>query len=116
MIALLLLGAAAVVEGHHSFAAEFAADKPFKFSGTVTKVDWTNPHVYFYVDVLDEKTGTPTNWTIEVGAPAQMIRRGWSQNSMKIGDKVTVEGSLHATPHTLATLILRWWLSTVSGY
>jgi len=79
---------------HHSFAAEFDADKPITLSGIVTKVEWTNPHVWFYINVKDEKSGDVTNWGAEMGPPHGLQRRGWRQNTMKIGDSVTVQGSL----------------------
>ena len=89
--AVLMGGAAA--SAHHSFAAEFDAAKPFKLTGTVTKVEWQNPHTFFYIDVTDEK-GKVTNWAMEMGSPNGLTRNGWTRNTMKAGDKVTVEGSL----------------------
>ena len=80
------------VRAHHSFAAEYDSSKPIKLTGAVTKVEWTNPHVYFYIDVRDEKTGKVTNWALEMGAPAVIQRSGWKRTSMKIGDLVIVEG------------------------
>lgn len=77
---------------HHSFAAEYDSNKPVKLTGAVTKVEWTNPHVYFYIDVKDEKTGKVTNWAMEMGAPAVIQRSGWKRTSMKLGDLVIVEG------------------------
>lgn len=79
---------------HHSFAAEFDASKPFKMTGVVTKLEWANPHTYFYLDVTDEKTGKVTNWSMEMGNPNALLRAGWSRNTMKPGDKISVEGSL----------------------
>jgi len=92
--AAVLLASAGRVLAHHSFSAEFDASKPFKMTGTVTKVEWMNPHTFFYIDVLDEKTKKVTNWAMEMGSPNGLMRQGWSRNSMKIGEKVTVEGSL----------------------
>jgi hypothetical protein len=91
----LILAAALIapLAAHHSFAAEYDANQPVKLTGAVTKVEWMNPHVYFYIDVRDEQTGKTTNWAFEMGAPAVIQRNGWTRNSMKIGDLVVVEGS-----------------------
>jgi len=88
----LLLSVRPIV-GHHSFAAEFDASKPFKFTGTVTKVEWQNPHTYFYIDVTDEQTKKVTNWSMEMGSPNVLMRQGWTRNTLKVGDVVLVEGS-----------------------
>ena len=76
---------------HHSFAAEFDANAPIELTGTVTKVDWANPHTYFYIDVTNAK-GDVQNWALEMGSPNGLMRRGWTRDSMKIGDVVTVTG------------------------
>jgi Family of unknown function (DUF6152) len=89
---LSLFAAAAPVHAHHSFAAEFDATKPVKLTGTVTKIEWTNPHVWFYVDIKDE-TGKVTNWGFELGSPNGLMRAGWTRNSMKVNEVVTIEGS-----------------------
>jgi hypothetical protein len=79
---------------HHSFAAQYDASKPITLTGKVTKVEWTNPHIYIYVDVPDEKTGGVVNWALEMGGPNALIRLGWTRNSLKPDDLVTVEGTL----------------------
>jgi hypothetical protein len=88
----VLLGCA-VVEAHHSFAAQFDPAKPFSISGAVTKVEWTNPHIYLYVDVKDT-AGALVNWAVEMGNPLQLVRLGWTRNDVKIGDSVAIDGWL----------------------
>jgi hypothetical protein len=78
---------------HHSFAAEYDATKPVTLTGSVTKVEWMNPHVYFHIDVKDA-AGTVINWAIEGGAPNTLYRAGWRKDSVKFGDVVTVYGYL----------------------
>jgi len=79
---------------HHSFSAEFDANKPVKLTGIVTKVEWTNPHVWFYINVKDEATGQVTNWGAEMGPPHGLQRSGWRRETLKIGEEVTVDGFL----------------------
>jgi Family of unknown function (DUF6152) len=86
-----LLAIAAPVFAHHSFAAEYDNAKPVNMTGSVTKVEWMNPHARFYVDVKDEK-GKVTNWEFELGSPNGLARRGWTRNSMKVGDMVVIDG------------------------
>ena len=88
-LALLLLAARA--GAHHSFAAEFDAEAPIELTGTVTKVEWANPHTFFYIDVT--QNGRVDNWALELGSPNGLMRQGWTRNSMKVGDVVSVEGS-----------------------
>ena len=76
---------------HHSFAAEYDQNTPVSFKGVVTKLDWMNPHVYFYVDSTD-KDGKPVHWACEAGNPNALARRGWKKNSLKAGDEITVQG------------------------
>ena len=85
---------AAPAVAHHSFAAEFDSSKQVTFTGKVTKVEWTNPHAFFYVDVKDEKTGETANWAAELNSPNSLMRLGWTRDSMKVDDVVTVQGSL----------------------
>jgi hypothetical protein len=115
-----VLAAGVPMIAHHSFAAEFDGNKGIKLTGTVTKVEWMNPHTYFYIDVSEICEGTPPagrgaaagataaptewkcapadkskvpNWGLEMGSPNGLMRQGWSRNSLKIGNVVTVEGS-----------------------
>jgi hypothetical protein len=90
-LAGLLIGAVPAM-AHHSFAAEYDASKPIKLTGTVTKIEWTNPHCYFYINVKNE-AGKTENWALEMGNPNALLRAGWTPNSVKIGDAVTVEGT-----------------------
>ena len=92
----ILMGIAAIaVTGralaHHSFAATFDEDKPVALTGTVTSIEWTNPHIWFFIDV-ENPDGTVTNWGLEMGSPNFLMRAGWRRDSMKVGDVVDVEG------------------------
>jgi hypothetical protein len=88
----LALAVAAPLFAHHSFSAEYG-NEPANLKGAVTKIEWQNPHVFFYIDVRDEETGKVTNWALEMGAPAVIQRIGWRRNTMKIGDLVIVTGT-----------------------
>ena len=93
LLACVPLAAAAPAFAHHSFAAEYDAAKPVTLTGTVTKVEWTNPHARFYINVKNDD-GTMTNWNLELASPNYLKRAGWSSESLKQGDVVTVDGSL----------------------
>ena len=87
-----LLAATLPVDAHHAFSAEFDSEKPVKLTGSVTKLDWTNPHAWIYVDVKDE-SGKVANWGFELASPNGLMRNGWTRFSLKPGDVVTIEGS-----------------------
>ena len=86
-----LVVATSTALAHHSFVAEYDGNKPVRVTGSVTKVEWTNPHIWFYVDVKDD-TGTVTNWGFSGGSPGILMRRGIPRNALKVGDVVVVDG------------------------
>ncbi len=88
---LLVAGFVTGIQAHHSFSAEYDSSKPLKVSGTVTKVEWQNPHIWFYVDVKNPD-GTVTNWAFSGGAPGQLMRRGVMRSSIQPGMMIVVEG------------------------
>jgi hypothetical protein len=92
-LACASLVAAAPALAHHSFSGEYDSTKPITLTGKVTKVEWTNPHARFYIDVKGDD-GNTTNWNLELASPNVLKRQGWASNSLKEGDVVTVEGSL----------------------
>lgn len=89
--AAALLLATMPISAHHAFSAEYDGNKSVTVSGTVARLEWTNPHVWLYVDGKDE-SGKVTSWSFEMGSPNGLIRRGWSRTELKKGDQVTVEG------------------------
>lgn len=103
IVSIGLVAAAVPVFGHHSFAAQYDRTKAIALKGTVTKVEWMNPHIYFYVDVKDDSNRV-TNWAIEGGAPSMLYRNGWRIDSLKVGDKVTIDGWLAKDGSNLANM------------
>jgi Family of unknown function (DUF6152) len=91
------------LKAHHSFAAQYDRTKGVTLKGTVTKVEWMNPHIYFYMDVPGEADRV-VNWAIEGGAPSMLYRNGWRADSLKVGDRVTVEGWLAKDGSNLANM------------
>lgn len=104
VVATGLLWPGATALAHHSFAAEYDASKPVTLKGTITKVEWTNPHTYFYLDAEDE-TGKSASWAVEGGAPNVLYRQGWRPTSLKVGDRVTVVGSRAKNGTNLANAV-----------
>jgi uncharacterized protein DUF6152 len=91
VVAVAVLSAGARLPAHHSFAAEFDGTKAIRLTGTISKVEWTNPHSYFYIDVKDESGGVAT-WGCEAGAPGALTRRGFKRGDLKLGDTIIVDG------------------------
>ena len=102
VVALSMASIAFPVLGHHSFAAQYDRTKPITLKGAVTKVEWMNPHIYFYIDVKD--ADRIVNWSIEGGAPSMLYRSGWRIDSLKAGDQVTVDGWLAKDGSNLANM------------
>ena len=90
--ALCLALTPSMASAHHSFAAQYDANQPVTLHGVITKVEWMNPHTYFYVDVSDDK-GKRVTWAVEGGAPNVLYREGWKPTTLKAGDEVTILGS-----------------------
>ena len=92
--AALLACAATAIQAHHSFAAQYDNSKPVTMTGALTKLEWTNPHVYIYIDVTDAATKKVTNWAFEMGPPHMLQKSGWKKNALKTGEALTIEGWL----------------------
>lgn len=90
-VAWILFLVTASAAAHHNFRSEFDINSPFTVTGTVTRVEWTNPHTWFYLDVKDDKGGV-VNWAMEMGSPNALMRAGWKRTSMNAGDAVSVDG------------------------
>src|SRR5712691_5732483 len=93
LVASVTLGAGVPLLAHHSFGAEFDGSKAIRLTGALTKIEWTNPHSYFYLDVKDE-SGTIVKWACEAGAPGALSRRGFKKGDLKLGDTLVVDGYL----------------------
>jgi hypothetical protein len=93
LMTIAVLFAGASITAHHSFAAQYDRDKPISLKGDIVRIEWANPHIYFYVDVAAAK-GVKEHWSIEGGAPSTLYRAGWRKDSAKVGDVVTVDGFL----------------------
>ena len=91
VVGLTLLGTVAAVGAHHGFSSEYDQNKPVTLTGVVTKIEWTNPHSRFYIDVKDEK-GTVTNWNFELASANSLRRNGWTKDTLKVGDVITAKG------------------------
>lgn len=87
------MAAASPAAAHHSFPAQYDIDKPITLTAKVTKVEWTNPHIFIYADVTDA-AGAVVSWTFEMGGPNALIRQGWKRDSLQPDDLITIEGSL----------------------
>jgi hypothetical protein len=93
LLVLALSLAASRAFAHHSFSAEYDRSKPVELTGTVTKLEWTNPHARIYIDVKDD-SGALVNWDFELGPPNGLMRQGWNRNSLQAGQVVTISGFL----------------------
>jgi hypothetical protein len=91
VVTALMSGPAALA--HHSFRSQYDPDQVLNLTGYVTKIEWMNPHVYFYIDVVNAESGEVESWGFEMGPPHMLQNRGWKRNTMQIGDEIAVEGT-----------------------
>ena len=91
VVGVFVAASAVSLSAHHAFAAEFDANKPVRFEGTITKMQWTNPHVWLHLDVK-KPDGTVENWAFEAGTPNVLFRRGFTKNSLPAGTKIVIDG------------------------
>jgi len=94
VVASVLGLVAGPASAHHAFTAQYDTDAPATLTGVVVKIEWLNPHAYFFIDVTDPDSGRPVTWACELTSPVGLMRQGWTRNSMAIGDVVEVEGLL----------------------
>ena len=102
-VLLIMLGLPLTLLAHHSFSAEYDAMKPVTLKGTVTKIEWRNPHIYFFMDVTDN-SGKLVNWAVSGGSATQLYRHGYTKNSLQPGNQVTMEGFLARDGSNLANM------------
>lgn len=93
VLTMVALGGASATQAHHSFSAEFDGDKPVRLVGKISKIEWTNPHSYFFIDVTD-RNGAVATWACEASNPGALSRRGWKRGDIKLGDTLVVDGYL----------------------
>ena len=113
---MIAVAASTAAWAHHSFGAEFDSNKPITMSGVVTRLEWTNPHVYLWVDVTD-KAGKVANWGFEMGPPHMLQKAGWKKNSLTLGETVTIDGWLarDGSNHANARRVVRKSTGEVLG-
>jgi hypothetical protein len=117
LFVIFTAAAATASYAHHSFGAEFDSNKPLKLQGVVTRLEWTNPHVYLWVDSKDAKTGKVTQWGFEMGPPHMLQKAGWKKNSLTLGEMVEIDGWMarDGSNHANARMVKRMSTGEVLG-